>query len=102
MGNASHTPGPWIVFTSEDDWGCDTFVGTLTDTLFDVRPGKGPSWQDANARLIAAAPDLLAALKELSAVYSGIHVQISDGEAALVHAAWAKADAAIAKAEGAS
>ena len=86
MGNASHTPGPWIVFTSEDDWGCDTFVGTLTDTLFDVRPGKGPSWQDANARLIAAAPDLLAALIALEHEY---------GPTTLRHAA-----AAIAKAKG--
>lgn len=57
------TPGPWIVFTSEDEWGCDTFVGTLTDTLFDVRPWKGPAWQEANAHLIAAAPDMYAALE---------------------------------------
>ena len=59
------TPGPWIVFTSEDEWGCDTFVGTLTDTLFDVRPWKGPAWQNGNAHLIAAAPDLYAALDGL-------------------------------------
>ena len=56
------TPGPWCVFTLDDEWDCDTFVGTLTDTLFDVRPWKGPAWQEANAHLIAAAPDLYAAL----------------------------------------
>jgi hypothetical protein len=56
------TPGPWLVFTSGDEWGCDTFVGTLTDTLFDVRPWKGPSWQDSNAALIAMAPTLAAEL----------------------------------------
>ena len=56
------TPGPWCVFTLDDEWDCDTFVGTLTDTLFDVRPWKGPAWQEANAHLIAAAPNLYAAL----------------------------------------
>ena len=56
------TPGPWAVFTSEDEWGCDTFVGTLTDTLFDVRPWKGPSWQSANARAIATWPTIAAEL----------------------------------------
>lgn len=65
MSGLHYTPGPWTVFTTEDEWGCDTFVGTMTDTLFDVRPWKGPAWQEGNARLAAAAPDLYAALMAL-------------------------------------
>lgn len=58
MSGFHYTPGPWAVFTTEDEWGCDTFVGTMTDTLFDVRPWKGPAWQEGNARLAAAAPTM--------------------------------------------
>lgn len=65
------TPGPWIVFTSEDEWGCDTFVGTLTDTLFDVRPWKAPAWQEANAHLIAAAPDMAPLVEVLASLPIG-------------------------------
>ena len=50
------TPGPWsaykgIVWTSKDD-----IVADCNGTIFD------PPEDDANARLIAAAPDLLSAL----------------------------------------
>jgi hypothetical protein len=62
------TKGPWYVRTEDDDWGCDTFVETMDDVLFDVRPAKGPSWQVANARLIAAAPDMAEALKAAIAI----------------------------------
>lgn len=65
MSEPKWTKGPWYVRTEDDDWGCDTFVETMDDVLFDVRPAKGPSWQMANARLIAAAPDLYAALDGL-------------------------------------
>jgi hypothetical protein len=62
--NVQHTPGPWNMFT-EDDEGPGKLPGTYTV--------DGPSldWiaqginDEANARLIAAAPDLLAALERL-------------------------------------
>jgi len=50
----THTPGPWRV--EPDGQGCDRVVGprgTVADTI----------GNEANARLIAAAPDVLAALK---------------------------------------
>jgi hypothetical protein len=70
-----HTPGPWVALTSEDH-------GTVAS--FPVRAGKKAiaavwcrfggyrvNWESlrggrANARLIAAAPDLIAALRNLA------------------------------------
>lgn len=71
MTTPSHTPGPWVV--------CSGMVETVpTDTPhhehcgipiahMDRTPGNGtlPVERDANARLIAAAPDLLTALEEM-------------------------------------
>jgi len=93
----SHTPAPWQVRA----WSCHapTTVGiesTDRPGWFDVVAecsGVGARFtreQDANARLIAAAPELLQALKEM--------VAISDRK----HDAWDAAHAAIAKAEGRS
>lgn len=70
MSNAKHTPGPWMVIADSDAGEHPNhafrFVGT---TDFDEDSGRGeilarmtdsPSIE-ANARLFAAAPDLLAA-----------------------------------------
>ena len=68
---AKHTPGPWTVTGSggrweqrlsirADNWGCVAHIG--------VDRGL-PHWdepQRANARLIAAAPEMLEALTRLS------------------------------------
>ena len=58
-----HTPGPWTVF--DEKWG----IGVTTDCAdiahcggFDTNRSRDE--ERANARLIAAAPDLLAALSE--------------------------------------
>jgi hypothetical protein len=97
-----HTPGPWVVFT-------DSVSDRALAILPAMRRGevcefaKAP--EDADARLIAAAPDLLGALKAIcGAVASG------DVAGCLIHhspTGWAntgdalaKAEAAIAKAEG--
>ena len=61
MSKPKHTPGPWIIGTRQD--------GSRCFSLGD--PIKGPHYQgdihcsDADARLIAAAPDLLEALKSM-------------------------------------
>lgn len=66
MSAAKHTPGPWNVGTSKQGREV-VFLNGLSE-----QPGSlGPSqnWIDcnteANARLIAAAPDLLAVVQEL-------------------------------------
>jgi len=113
------TPGPWKYEQGSDP--SDFIVTEPTgrticepnDPLYD-----NPSWvsdkklrqisieeAQANARLIAAAPELLEALKELSAMYT--HAWDSDGGALIMlppsvprfEAAHAKAVDAISKAE---
>lgn len=67
MNKMSHTPGTWITdgsshvqteYTPPD--GHRPFFHTIAHTDF---PLVHPSQQSANARLIAAAPELLAALE---------------------------------------
>ena len=85
-----HTPGPWTIHETDrstliiKDYTPHAHVGVIAKITWRmVHPASV-----ANARLIAAAPDLLEALKEI--------VAISDRK----HNAWDRAKAAIAKAEG--
>ena len=60
-----HTPGPWTVVRNDNTKRARTFITGETTVACLVRQGL-PS-DEANARLIAAAPDLLAALEALLA-----------------------------------
>jgi hypothetical protein len=85
---SKHTPGPWHAGTDED-------AHMIYDASCNV---VGESWREfgeeeaekANAILMAAAPDLLAALKELLAAASDEAVGMASE----------MAQTAIAKAEG--
>lgn len=64
--NAAHTPGPWVAV------GCQ--VEVLSDSIPDIcnanpetfgQHGRSDNERCANARLIAAAPDMLQVLQEL-------------------------------------
>lgn len=83
MSKPSHTPGPWSYsFESVDpEWAVVSMKGGLV-----VANVNADHRQEANARLIAAAPDLLAALKALD-------------ESGHTQATWQAALRAIAKAE---
>ena len=89
--STAHTPGPWITNGYRYIYGPDYYI------LCDVGPIDIVS--SANARLIAAAPELLAALKAL------LQLDESDerirGESMRRKPAQDTARAAIAKAEGA-
>lgn len=105
-----HTPGPWEAHHQKMDsidyeWSLQT--PTHAFLMFDFSPTLAPDECNANARLIAAAPELLDALREL------VELQIyatgwengveSNGiqEADYWHAnCMESAKAAIAKAEG--
>lgn len=67
-----HTKGPWKV-VEEWDWSCDGEEYkriTVTDESGDIEVNVHPSFagiDEANARLISAAPDLLEALIAMNA-----------------------------------
>ena len=92
MAEAKHTPGPWLadgasVYEERDDFSviCNFWSSSL------------PEWE-ANARLIAAAPDLLEALEQLVIEYDD--VELANAEPSSLTAAFNAARAAIAKAKG--
>ena len=77
MDKPEHTPGPWTLFHDETetrvegpDLGQRALIGALPIHRFGSAD-RVPclSVQDANARLIAAAPALLAALERLQRAY---------------------------------
>lgn len=67
------TPGPWILEMNSVHTGSIATVHHCTDGWAEIwsenwiESGLGPEVMDANARLIAAAPELYAALLELRA-----------------------------------
>ena len=66
--HSGHTPGPWLRESEINDEGCDWILVTKDYAeIVDLRLKDGlvvsEQEQDANAFLIAAAPDLLAAAK---------------------------------------
>lgn len=97
----THTPGPWSA-----DWGyivapdvtgkhVDLYVATIAEEDEDGRVVPEHE-RDANARLIAAAPDLLAALREAFNAFA-----FDDEGPVWADSTIAKARAAIARATGA-
>lgn len=83
MSEAKHTPGPWAVAGRLIVSAKHGSIGAVDDGQPNV---------EANARLIAAAPDLLAALKALYGTEPGNSIERGQ--------AIAMAECAIAKAEG--
>ena len=75
MSEARHTPGPWYAEVGDPKVpgmtpGYDVWHHTGIGQIARVRPGLEPDpTAEANARLIAAAPDLLAACKVLMGVF---------------------------------
>ncbi len=88
---SKHTAGPWVVEDDASRYADSKGCYYIRDAVGHVgrTQARGEEKNLANARLMAAAPDLLEALKEVLA--------ISDRK----HDAWDKAHAAIAKAESA-
>jgi hypothetical protein len=94
MTGGKHTPGPWSAQANGAQWVIDAGRKQRLASLNTAIVG-----QEANARLIAAAPDLLDALKQFrTKVYNAALGSGMDDEWATV--ACSVADAAIAKAEG--
>lgn len=68
MTDTQHTPGPWrveiVYFTQTDKLGTTT-ICTDYDLVAELPMSDPENVNPANARLIAAAPDLLASLERL-------------------------------------
>ena len=98
---SKHTPGPWVVVGRLTKYVEARLVGGLIQEVAACGPtmadeGYGQQ-QEANARLIAAAPDLLEALQDVDALWMHHSVAHGDGKIGPLHE---KVIAAIAKATG--
>ena len=93
-----HTPGPWTA-TGDLVQTADHEIDIAVMIALDVGTGKGTiySRREANARLIAAAPELLEALKRCETELRSLWK--TQGVGAIFETA-EQARAAIAKAEG--
>jgi len=94
---SAHTPGPWAVDGTLHSGDLDVISAEGRITMIDDSRATG--WNEptikANARLIAAAPDLLAALQIVAGIWSHDQTANIDPESPL-----AKVRAAIKKATG--
>jgi hypothetical protein len=91
--SAKHTPGPWSIYSITFK-GYHQIAGAQGGRVCQVLPFEDE--YKANARLIAAAPELLAAIHVLLRDYTAVH-DIGDLE---MQPAIYQARAAIAKATG--
>lgn len=100
MKKAKHTPGTWSIQEHTEIRGVDGFVA---ETCFKHIYGKGnccipTAKEKANAHLIAAAPELLEACKDVYNHYTRLYRErIEKGD---VPAHMQRLQMAIAKAEG--
>ena len=101
---SAHTPGPWTADKLQDQSAFNIFMqgygsaGASVHHCSNATNCMGSLEVDANARLIAAAPDLLAALQLLVAEYEPNLKAFALN--APRKAKWDAARAAIAKVEG--
>jgi len=94
-----HTPGPWKISkeTTPGQFVTEVKIRSNDDSHVAV---IGPCAVDANARLIAAAPDLLAALEECRDIIARLAQESPDGIPMWASAVHDQARTAIRKAEG--
>lgn len=99
---SKHTPGPWHRNIKPASKYTTVWSGRNKHVARVETRGLTEAEIEANISLIAAAPDLLEAMKRLDRLYKGICMMVPDDEMAACQEVWAEADAAIAKAEGQS
>jgi hypothetical protein len=90
---SAHTPGPWAAIDNGHCWSVESKSHWIASTQFCFATET-----EANARLIAAAPELLAALVEL--VKQHKNIRAAESYPTTNSPATDAADAAIAKATG--
>lgn len=103
---AQHTPGPWTRGEDSPISHPSWIIGAPGAPVAECcHYGLDPRDYEANATLIAAAPELLAALESCLAELAGYEMMLfedggHDDDCAEYHAVMDKAQAAIAKATG--
>ena len=97
----NHTPGPWIADEVWDEDGESMGLISVDAGKNQVCQINGIGFQDFdNARLIAAAPDLLAALESAIPNLEYLHATHSGSEAGRIWSSLQGCRAAIAKSRG--
>jgi hypothetical protein len=103
MSESKHTPGPWTVDWSDDGpliYTGDLLIASVSGSTEHIEvPGLDEQTTEANASLMAAAPDLLAALERVLEHGEPLNLYHERSEDAEVVN---QARAAIAKAKGQS
>lgn len=94
-----HTPGPWHINEDQKDCGAGKLSIEAKDEYFIAQVDESVS-QEANAKLIAAAPELLEALRELDECYCEAGNDLSKEDRHRHRMTLIKARAAIEKATG--
>ena len=80
MNELKHTPGPWVVKSARSGFYVESQFDVIVESL-DEYGRYGAIDDEANARLIAAAPELLEALYIVDACGDPKRVTLYDGEA---------------------
>lgn len=105
MKQPKHTPGPWESVIREEQDGIWAYIGPVSDRKNDVlRMDACNENRQANARLIAAAPEMLRLLDECDTAFATIMIGRDHGltpqaEAAIRELA-PQVQAMLAKAKG--
>ena len=97
MSASDHTPGPWQLHKSDDTLVIGTDGREVAEACGDYTEEAEWPRMEANARLIAAAPELLAALKRAESHFGMLPSGMDEPGSVM-----AEIRAAIAKAEGRS
>ena len=92
-----HTPGPWIVWPDNNN---RLQVGQSTNYTVAQMMQTPIHGQEANARLIAAAPDLLEALQKIKQRLDTCHLHVLSGHEVFDSFYMEVIDSNIAKATG--
>jgi hypothetical protein len=107
--STKHTPGPWRYYSATHTiYGQDRGAEKAVALIYGARRYADPQ-REANVRLVTAAPELLAELRECMAIMSSLRDFVSESNCRLIgageamreaDAAYDRAQAVIAKATG--
>lgn len=101
--NAQHTPGPWAIKAYSDTILISHYIGMgSNEVVARAEPARRPAIREANARLISAAPELLAACRWMQDFIEAVNEdRVTQDQRDLYTSMMKLAGDAIAKAGGA-